>query len=199
MCQLLETIKCKDSKFYNLEFHQERFDFAQRKCFKISDRINLKDVLKVPEKKSIGLFRCRVTYSEKINKIEFLPHQIRKINSLKLIEDNEIDYQFKYSNRERLNSLFEKRGNCQDILIVKNGCISDSWTANPVFFDGEKWWIPDTPLLPGTQRARLIAENKILVCRITPKDLYKYQKVGLINALQDLDDMPVIEIRNIQW
>ena len=199
MCQFLETIKCKNGNFYNLEFHQERFDLARKTIFGSTDKISLYDVLIVPNESLTGLFRCRVTYSKTINKIEFLPHKIREIKSLKLIEDNKIDYQFKYSDRNELNSLFEKRGNCDDILIVKNGCISDSWTANPIFFDGDKWWTSDTPLLPGTQRARLISENKISVCKITPYDLDKYQNVGLINALQDLEDMPVINIKNIQY
>jgi 4-amino-4-deoxychorismate lyase len=98
-----------------------------------------------------------------------------------------MDYRFKYTNRERLNLLFEQRGNCDDILIVKNGFITDSFIANVVFFDGRKWWTPDTPLLPGTQRARLIHEKKISVCPVTPDDLPKYEKAGLINAMQDLD------------
>jgi 4-amino-4-deoxychorismate lyase len=199
MCQLLETIKCKNGKLYNLEFHQKRFDFARKNIFGITDIIDLNDVLKVPEENSNGLFRCRVTYSGVINKVEFLPHRIRRINSLKLIEGNEIDYRYKYSNRDALNSLFEKKGDCDDILIVKNGCISDSWTANPVFYDGEKWWTPDTPLLAGIQRTKLIKEHKIFECRITKKDISKYKKVGLINALQNFEDMPVIEIKNIRW
>ncbi|MCA1759522.1 MAG: aminotransferase class IV, partial [Bacteroidales bacterium] len=99
--------------------------------------------------------------------------------------------------RERLNLLFEKRGICDDIIIVKNGCITDSSFANIVFFDGVKWWTPDTPLLPGTQRAKLLEENKIFECRITPKDISIYSKVGLINAMNDLNEMMQIAIRKI--
>jgi len=197
MSQLLETIKCKNGKLYNLKEHNFRFNNARKVYFGISKKIDLEKLISIPGTCKNGLFRCRVIYTETIDKIEFIPHQIRKIITLKLIESESINYEFKFSDRKKLNELFEKRGNFDDILIVKNGCITDSFTANPVFFDGKKWWTPDTPLLAGTQRAKLIEEGKISVCRITPKDLSNYTKVGLINALQNLEEMPVIPIKNI--
>ncbi len=198
MYQLLETIKCNDGKLINIEFHQSRFENSQKEFFGVSPEIKLIEKIEIPEFAKNGLFRCRIAYSKQIDKTEFLPHQYREIKSLKLIENNEIDYRFKYSERQKLNQLFEKRGDCDDIIIVKKGCITDSFTANLVFFDGVKWWTPDTPLLPGTQRAKLLEEKKIFECRITLPDLEKYEKAGLINAMQDLENMPVISIQNIQ-
>jgi 4-amino-4-deoxychorismate lyase len=196
---LIETIKCRDGKLYNMEFHQARFDLARKNYFSCSDKISIAEIIHIPKEFQTGLFRCRITYSEKIDKIEFLPHKYREIKSLKLVEDDTIDYQYKFSNRTRLNELFEKRGNCDDILIIKNGCVTDSFTANPIFFDSEKWWTSDTPLLPGTQRARLILEGRISVCKIILEDLSKYTKVGLINALQDFDEMPVINMKRVMY
>jgi len=195
--RLLETIKCKDGKLYNLEFHQARFDMARKDYFSCSNKINLAEFIQIPVEFLIGLFRCRVIYSDEVEKIEFLPHQIKKVESLKLVEDNEIDYKFKYLDRDKLNQLYEQREGCDDVLIVKNGCISDSFTANPIFFDGERWWTPNSPLLAGTQRAYLISEGIISVCKITPSDIDEYTKVGLINALQDFEDMPIIDVKNI--
>ncbi|HDR50824.1 MAG TPA: hypothetical protein ENN90_04275 [Mariniphaga anaerophila] len=197
MYQLVETIKCKNGKLFNLRYHQARFNMTRRALFRLNDEISLEKIIEIPDACQTGLFRCRVIYDEKIEKIEFLPHQYRTITSLKLIEDNEMDYGFKFTNREKLNSLFEQRGNCDDILIVKNGFITDTSISNVVFFDGRKWWTPDTPLLPGTQRARLIHEKKISVCPFTPNKLPKYEKAGLINAMQDLEEMPEIGISNI--
>ncbi|MCA1758939.1 MAG: aminotransferase class IV, partial [Bacteroidales bacterium] len=167
--------------------------------FRFKDEISLEKIIEIPEEFRNGLFRCRVVYSKNIEKIEFHAHQYRTIKSLKLIESSDLDYRFKCTNRERLNSLFEQRGNCDDILIVKNGFITDSYISNVVFFDGQKWWTPDTPLLPGTQRARLIHEKKIFVCPITPADLSKYEKAGLINAMQDFENMPQISISSIVY
>jgi len=197
MYQLLETIKCNNGKLLNMEFHQTRFEKAFKEYFKMSTKINLFECIEIPEFAKSGLFRCRVTYSEQIEKIEFIPHQYREIKSLKLVEDNEIDYRFKYAGREKLLQLYEKRGDCDDIIIVKNKCVTDSFAANLVFFDGVQWWTPDTPLLAGTQRKKLLTEGKIFECRITSSDISKYSKVGLINALNDFDEMPVIDSANI--
>lgn len=195
---LLETIKCLDGKLCNLAFHQRRFDWARKQLFANPATVSLAEAIEIPEKANTGLFRCRVVYSEKIEKTEFLPHTYRPVKSLKLVVDNKIDYHLKFADREHLNQLFEHRGDCDDILIVKNGCLTDSYVANIVLFDGADWWTPDTPLLHGTQRARLIEEGKLKVGRITADDLKKYSKAGLINAMQDLDNMPVIDTKAIK-
>jgi 4-amino-4-deoxychorismate lyase len=171
---------------------------ARKEAFGISEKINLADLIKIPEKFRAGLFRCRVIYSEQIEKIEFLPHRYPRVESLKMVEDNHIDYHLKYANRNALQKLYEKRGGCDDILIVRNGCITDSFTANTVFFDGESWRTPGTPLLKGTQRERLLNEKLIQPGKITPENISKYEKIGLINAMQDLENMPVILIKNIK-
>jgi len=194
---LIETIKCANGQCCNLAFHQSRFNFSRKQLFPKSANISLNSEIKVPEFAQTGIFRCRVLYSSTIEKIEFLPYKKRTITSLKLVADNTIDYRYKYADRKMLETLFEHRGSCDDILVVKNDCISDSFTANPVFWDGQNWWTPDTPLLPGTQRAKLLDEQKIKVCRISVNDLAKYQKVGLINAMQDLEHMPVLDIQQI--
>lgn len=197
MYPLFETIKCSDGKLFNMEFHQARFEKSSVEYFGIQPQIKLYEHIEIPEYAKTGLFRCRVTYSTQIEKIEFIPHHYREIKSLKLIEDNDIDYRFKFFDRERLNLLFEKRGICDDIIIVKNGRITDSTFANIVFYDGRKWWTPDTPLLPGTQRAKLLVSGKIFECPITPKDISTYNKAGLINAMNDLNEMTQIDIHKI--
>ncbi len=197
MCQLLETIKCRDGILFNLEFHNLRLNKARHEKFGIEEKIDLKNRIEIPENCKTGLFRCRVIYAKEIESVEFIPHQIRKISSLKLVENNSIDYHLKYVDRKILQQLFELRGNCDDILIVKNGCITDSSTANVIFFDGQNWWTPDSPLLVGTQRARLLSEGKITPCKITVNNISNYKMVGLINAFQDFDEMPIIKTERI--
>ena len=198
MFQLIETIKCVNGRLFNLKWHNQRLNWGRKECFGLSRKIQIEDFIKIPDNAKKGIFRCRVLYSKSIDKIEFIPHKYRVINSLKLVEDNSIDYEHKYSNRKHLDMLFEKRGNCDDILIIKNGFVTDSYIANVVFFDGEKWWTSDTPLLTGTQRARLIENKGISVCKITTQQIYNYTKAGLINAMWDLDEMPIINIKDIK-
>lgn len=197
MSLLLETIKCRDGQLDNLSFHQKRFSRSISEYFRTDKEISLREVIHIPPACRTGLFRCRVLYSTKIQKIEFHPHHYRKIRSLKLIEASAIEYPYKFADREKLNALFSRRADGDDILIVKNGCITDSFTANVVFFDGCRWWTPDTPLLPGTRREQLIEEGKISVCRISISDLVRYTKAGLINAMQGLEEMPVVQMKHI--
>ena len=195
---LIETIKSLNGELYNLPYHQSRFNLVRKNFLGCTDTVLLKDQIQVPEEYKDGLFKCRVLYSDQIEKIEFLPHEYRTIQCLQVLKNDTIDYAYKYADRENLTELFNQRGDCDDILIVKNNCITDSYTANPVFFDGNEWWTPDTPLLPGTQRARLLSEGQLKVCRITLDDLEKYSKIGLINALQDLENMPLMDVANIR-
>jgi 4-amino-4-deoxychorismate lyase len=198
MSRFIEAIKCKNGQLYNTEYHTARFNLTMKENYSNNSHVDLDKLIKIPAKCNEGLFKCRIIYSDQIHNIEFLPYQPQKINSLKLVEDNGIEYSYKFADRKRLNELFEKRGSADDILIVKNGCITDSYFANSVFSDGQKWWTPDTPLLPGTKRASLIDAKRIFVTRIALHDLKKFKYVGLINAMLDLDNMPKIPISEIR-
>jgi len=68
MCRFLETIKCKDGELFNLRFHQDRLNLVRMENFGITDEIILEETIKIPEKCNSGLFRCRITYSGKIEK-----------------------------------------------------------------------------------------------------------------------------------
>lgn len=197
MCHLLETIQLNDGILKNMEFHTQRFNHARKKLLGIDKEIDLSKLILIPENKKKGLYRCRVTYSKNIKKIEFLNHTFLTVRTLKLVHDNNIDYQFKYADRIHLDTLYQKRGNFDDIIIVKNGCITDSYTANILLFDGKLWFTPSSPLLEGTQRKRLLEEGKIIEKEIKLSNLQKYQLIGLINAMQDMDNMPKIPFSNV--
>lgn len=197
MYRLLETIQLRDGRLFNLEFHNRRLNQSRLRLFGIREELDLSDVIKIPSDCSSGLFRCRVIYAETIEKTEFVPHLFREISSLKLIDASELDYSFKWADRQRLQQFFDQRGSCDDILIVKNGCLTDSFTANLLLFDGQRWLTPDTPLLEGTQRARLLETGQISEVRITVADLPAFQLAGLINAMQDLENMPQIPVSRI--
>ncbi|MEZ4902380.1 MAG: hypothetical protein R2822_11810 [Spirosomataceae bacterium] len=96
----------------------------------------------MPETAKGGLYKCRVTYSEVIEKIEFESYEPRVVQSLCLITDNTIQYDFKYHNRQQLNALFSQRGEADDVLIVQNDLITDTSYANIVFWEGSQWHTP---------------------------------------------------------
>jgi 4-amino-4-deoxychorismate lyase len=108
-----------------------------------------------------------------------------------LVYDDEIEYSYKYENRDRLNVLKESRQDCDEIIIVKNGCITDTSFSNLVFYDGKKYLTPAQPLLNGTKRKLLLQQNWISEATIKPEDLNNFHHCGLINAMLHKDDYEV--------
>ena len=85
-----------------------------------------------------------------------------------------------------LTDLLAQKGNSDDILIVRDGLITDTSFSNIVFSDGDKWFTPEEPLLEGTTRNRLLAEAKIHTAPVRPGDLGQFNTFRLINAMMDL-------------
>ncbi|MBN2174028.1 MAG: aminotransferase class IV [Bacteroidales bacterium] len=198
MCRLFETIKVQDRKLHNIGYHNERFNRSRFEIFGLMDNITLEEAIEIPGTLAEGIYKCRVIYSDQIEKIEFEPYRQRKIKSLKLVQADAIDYTYKYLDRSEISRLFEMRNGCDDILIVKNGLITDTSFANIVFWDGHQWKTPTKPLLNGTKRQKLLLEGKMTEAVIGPQDIFRFKKAGIINAMLDFtDDFPEIEIKNI--
>lgn len=197
MCQLVESIKLKDGNFLNLEYHQNRMNRSMVEWYPEAAVIPLASAISVPADCASGVYKVRVLYRETIEKIEITPYLFRSVKSLKIVHHETIDYHLKYTDRQILQELYARRGICDDIIIVKNGLVTDSFAANLLFFDGKKWITPTTPLLKGTQRQFLLDRGIISEQEIREDEVKTYQKVGLINAMIDFDEMPVISIEKI--
>ena len=92
----------------------------------------------------------------------------------------------KYTNRDLINALFAQREDCDEIMIIKHRKVTDCSIGNLIFRKGEKWFTPDTPLLHGTQREKLLREGKIEECEILLKHLKTFDEIRLINAMNSL-------------
>lgn len=148
---------------------------------------------------ALGLVKCRIRYGKEIESIEFEPYTRRVVESLKVLGADHISYGFKYFDRTALDKLYFQRGTCDDIVMIKNGCVTDSYFANIVFWNGEGWFTPETPLLPGTMRASLLDIGKIETARITHQDIGLYQKIRLINAMNDLEEGAEVPIERMSY
>lgn len=199
MSLLFETIRLKDGALQNTEYHHARLNFSRKSLFQLADEIVLKQHIQIPAFCMKGLFKCRVMYGKEIESVEFELYVTRNIGSLRLINDNAIDYSFKYTNRDSLNQLLKQKGQADEILIIKNGFITDTSFSNIIFFDGNKWFTPSTPLLRGTMRSYLMESNQISEVEITVSDLKHFKYARLINAMNPLDDGRDIEMRRIGW
>ena len=197
MSPFIETIRIQGGKLQNLSCHQARFNRAREEILGLKEHPLLQKVIPVPGGLEEGIFKCRVLYGKDIDRIEYEPHLPLQVRSLQVVTSDTISYSHKFSNRSALTDLYEKRGECDDILIVRNGCITDSYYANVVLWNGNSWVTPDTPLLPGTMCAGLLDSGKIKESRITLYDLGNYFKIRLINALNSLDESPDISMRSV--
>jgi len=199
MCQLVESIKLKDGVIQNLEYHQMRMNRSMDELFPKGEKINLATVISIPDNFASGIFKVRVLYGNSVQKIEIEPYTFRTIQSLKVVHHESIDYHLKYTDRQILQELFAQRENYDDIIIAKNGLVTDSFAANLLFFDGETWVTPNSPLLKGTKRQLLIDQGFVFEKKIRVEDIRSYQKIGLINAMIDLEEMPVIAVEKVYF
>lgn len=199
MSLLFETIRLQDGILHNIEYHNSRLNRSRKSLYKSTDDIDLKLAIQIPSTCKTGLYKCRVVYSKEVKNIDFEPYLPRTIKSLRLIEDNKISYDYKYTNRGSLNQLLTKRERFDEILIVRNGYITDTSYSNILFFDGTQWITPSTPLLPGTMRSFLLESNLITEAEIKVADLKQFQKVRLINALNPFESGKDIKIEKIGY
>lgn len=187
MCLLFETIRIHNGVPENLHYHQARLNQAMQHFFEGVPPIDLLHHIQVPAGCKQGIFKCRVTYGRQVITIDFDPYIPKVIASLKLVEDNSISYSYKFADRSELNALREKRGDCDEILIVKNGQVTDTSYSNIAFYDGLRWVTPSTPLLRGTMRNYLVHQGLISEADISLADLRHYSKARLINAMLPLE------------
>jgi len=175
----IETIKILDGKVYNIEWHNRRFNQTRLDIFGLDKYINLIKYINPPP---IGLFRCRIVYDIDIISIEYIPYSPKINNTFKIVQSN-IEYKYKYSNRDELNSLKDSANGYDDIIIEKNGLLTDTTIANIAFFDGSKWITPKTPLLRGTVREKLLNRGFLIQKDINSDDLKHFYNFALMNAM----------------
>lgn len=180
---LLETIKIIDGQVQHLPFHQTRFDYSRKILFNNQKPISLTAIIQPPE--STGILRCRVLYGTEIEQIEYLPYQPRSFKRFQLVYDDQIAYPFKYAQREQLNRLFQLKQQADEIIIIKQGVVTDCSIANLAFYKNNQWITPNTPLLAGTTRQRLLKQGIISEQTIKVTDLSNFSKMAMMNALLD--------------
>ncbi len=114
-------------------------------------------------------------YGEKgIEDASYSSYVMRHVHSLALIQADDID----------------------DILIVKQGLLTDTSIANIAFYNGTHWYTPAHPLLKGTKRAALLEEGILQEKDIRPENLSSFSTVRLFNAMIDWGELE-LPVRNI--
>lgn len=198
MIKFIESIKVLNGDAPDINEHLQRVIRTIRYFYSKSDEkfdfiSCVNNVLESErEKISDGLFKLRLVYSDRFVSGTLIPYTPKTIKRLKVVECDDIDYPFKFETRTSIESLLSYKDKCDDILIVKNGVITDTSYSNIVFERMGNLYTPESYLLAGTKRAKLIREGLIREEKIRPCDIDKYDKAYLINSMLDL--YPVEEI-----
>ncbi len=182
-----ETIKCEDFEVFNLDYHQKRVANT------IGLNINLQEYINPISEE---LLRCKLIYDENgVVDVLYFPYKKREIKSFKIIFDNEIEYSKKYLNRTKLDELYEKRDDCDEVIIIKNEIVTDTTIANIAIFYENFWITSKNCLLDGTTRAKLLEEKKLFEKDITLDMLKNASKVALMNAMIGFDEIKNFKIK----
>jgi 4-amino-4-deoxychorismate lyase len=176
---LLETIRIEGGEAQHLSWHTARLNRCRRRLFGSSDELDLASLLAPP---SDGLYRCRVLCDTELRRIEYLPYRPRTIQHIALIE-SDIEYACKYADRSHFDALHRHFPECDDLLILKEGLLTDTTIANVALLKEGRWLTPDRPLLEGTTRARLIEEGFVTPARLQKEDLLHCDGFALMNAM----------------
>ncbi len=184
---LLETIRLQDGKIYNLPFHQRRMNKSFRLLFGGDSPFDLKEILNRKKWPEDGLYKIRFLYGQSSFRLEYSAYKPKIIRTLRIVQADDVAYHLKFTDRSAINRLVKKRGNADDILMLKEGRITDTSFANIAFFDGKDWWTPENPLLEGTMREWLLRRGTLKTAPITPADLKKYTHFKILNAMLDFD------------
>lgn len=185
-----------------IALHQQRFEKTQTEVFGKIMHDFLEEMIyaQADSQQNIitGKFKCRVVYDDKNVSVEFIPYQQSKINRLKIVTDDQLDYHLKYENRQCFARLKRGLDEATEILIIKNNLVTDTSFTNVALFDGTKWVTPATPLLEGVQRTFLIKEKIIFAEEIKLNDLHYFKKVKLFNAMMNWEEGTVLDISSIR-
>lgn len=194
MYPLLETLCIRDGKVLYPEYHHRRMKASAEALFpgyQPPDPAQLWASLNTESPK--GVFRWRILYGPAGFQSKVIPYQYKPIQSLKLIP-TDIDYSHKYADRTELDKLYQQRGEADDVLLVKDGRITDTTIANIIFIKGDQLFTPDPPLLMGTALRRLLEEGRVIAREIKPEDLPNFEAFWLVNALRiafPFDPVPI--------
>jgi 4-amino-4-deoxychorismate lyase len=169
---------------YNLAGHNARANHSRQSLFgKNIPKLILGNEILIQQQYQNGLVKCRVIFDEIIREITFETYKTKEIKSLKIIYSDDIEYPHKFYSRPHLDALYTCKGHHDEIIIVKQGLVTDAYYYNILCIKDNQYFTPSTPLLNGVRREWLIKNNKVKAIPVTLDLLMKADSIHLINAM----------------
>jgi 4-amino-4-deoxychorismate lyase len=196
---LFETIQILNGKPQRLRYHNQRFNRSRQALFCTEELLFLEQYIQIPAEFSYGFLKCKIIYDASVVDIEFTKYQPRKINRFYLVE-TELNYDYKFLDRSDFEQLKTNYPSDSELILVKNGLITDTTYSNLIFKDLQGNWVtPLKPLLIGTQREFLLDAGQIAEKPISPSDLkQQYSHFMLINAMLPFNESREIPVELIE-
>nr|MBD5376339.1 hypothetical protein [Bacteroides sp.] len=206
MSLYIETIRLEHCRFHHLPLHRQRMSATISEAFgSHAAEPLLEAALRTVSIPGSGLYKCRVTYDTVIHQIDLEPYTPRPVRTLRIVNaPSSLDYHLKSADRTALTRLAALRGTCDEIIIVKNGLITDTTYTNLLFKAPEAIYTPRTPLLRGTMRQQLLDSGLIIPTDLTPSDITPGNPLGithaiLINAMMSPEKAPAVAVTDITF
>ena len=176
-----------DGHLFHIEEHLNRIEASSKWLWNAKPNLkHLEAELNALPKE--GLQKCKVFYNQESYCIDCQVYKKRELQHLYLVHDYTIKYSVKYTDRHCFLKHTNLLSNKKDILIVQHERLTDASYANIILWNGKEWHTPSNPLLLGIKRKTLLKEKVIQERNIHWKELDKYEKIGLINAMLDIGD-----------
>lgn len=193
MYPFFESIHILDGVALQLEYHQKRM--ARTIAAHNGLPIFLNQLLVGTSFPQKGVYKWRLQYNI-LGEIfsEITPYQYVTPGFFKVAAADHIAYKYKYQNREPICSLV-LQSKAQDIIMTKNGYLTDTSYANIVLSDGSQWYTPKHPMLLGTQLAYCLEQDWVIPIEISIKDLKKFPFFKTINAMLPFISSPTLETK----
>ncbi|MBP8725975.1 MAG: aminotransferase class IV [Saprospiraceae bacterium] len=197
MFPFFESIAIVHGNVRNLQYHQQRVFDTIEHFFPGNTPLHLEDLIPKSCKLSANRVKWKLQYSsaQHFSQVQIY---LQLIHSHFVLTNCGLSYPFKSTRRDELNSLKDGLAKDVEVIIVKNGEITDTSYSNLAFWDGNHWYTPSKPLLKGTMRAQLLDAGKVRECIITPSGLSKYSHFKCINAMNNLEEAPIYSIQSIR-
>ena len=189
-----EVICIADGQPMHLSYHLKRMENTIRDIY---GKPLPKLQLEIPHEAQQGRFKCRIEYDDTIRSVEYSPYQPKVRKSVAIVFADNICYKYKSTDRRQLSRLVQQ-AKSDDVIIVRNGMITDASYCNLVFedFDGNLF-TPSDALLHGTCRQRLLDDGIVKERPIRVDELRCYKTVFFINAMMGIHDAQRMAVEQI--
>lgn len=187
MSRFLETIRLENGAPQHLADHARRVAETLAHFFPAA---TLDLTALTPPAAPPGRAKWRLVYADRLLTSEVVPYTPRPVGSLQAVAV-EGSYAYKSLDRRLLTEAFDRRGTADDVLLVRDGLLTDTSIANIALGNAgaSVWLTPAAPLLAGTTRARLLAAGRLRPAPLTLADVKRFTHIALFNALLPFGEM----------